>query len=239
MPNVSSLQTVVLVFFRSPTGLGPEAQRLWEAETPQADWLALLSTTPIAFRDDVLRVMVAAQHALSRGCPVLIVEGWRCHLANGDLVDGSTMGECLLQLLHQRGYLAEVPALWMQPQSRCTAEELHTALQVIRKREACIETAVTGPSCPSAPRIRAYAALLGEPLRVVNSLNESVPEDLRHACAPRWHEKVYNGLFEWSNWAVYVLSNFESALFRRNKAALMDRLEVRLVRRFRKDWEDS
>jgi len=232
----------VLVFFRSPAGLPGGFGDLWLSATKDDAWYALLSKAPVAFRDDVMRLYVAASLCLEQGFSLLLVEGWSCHWLmskDPEVLNGSEFGERLIHLLHDRGLLSGLPETWTDPQSRCTAEELQTALQLTGQKGVRLTRAVVGPSCPSAPRVRRYAALAGVALTVVNAREALADEEpLLKACRPRGLEVVYNRLFECLNWGVYMVSSLEAKICGRPPAALLDRLEVRLVRAFRKDQDD-
>jgi hypothetical protein len=234
----STQREALMVFFRSPAGLSERHAAFWQADLPEAEWLARLRAAPLAFRDDVYRLVVAAELCLARQAVLILVEGWRCHEVAGpasETVHGAEYGERILRLLHARGHLTDLPECWTDPQSRCTAEELHTALALAAARGGHLCGALAGSSCPSAARVRRYVNLGDGDLEVHNAWTIGPEGVLKEACRPRSWEPLYNLLFEGLNYAVYFVSSLEARTAGRKKSDLLNRLEVRLVQKHRKD----
>jgi hypothetical protein len=234
----------VISFFRSPVVLAAEQREIFQRDLPTSWHRDRLRTASLNLRDNVARIFVAARLASRHRAPLLFAEGWRCHAIDhggrSRHVTGSHMATLILKMLQRRRLADPRIRVLRRNASRCTAEEVESALEVASEVGAPRVVAVAGSACPSRRRVARYLRERGASSAVVyecwRALEQWAPaltweeRELVSALWPSRGERAREALSEGANWLLHWISRSERRL---RRAATP--LEVRLAHRLRPD----
>jgi hypothetical protein len=239
----SVMPRVVAPFCRSPTVLGRRHRRLFDWNLSDDEFLALLRSAPMAWRQNLGRVLAAALVAERTGAELVFVEGWRCHRLERRagapaLRTGAHLFDLMLRLFRRRGLLGRTVRARRRPSSRCTWEEVR-AMTAFAAGAPVL--GVAGLSCPSAARAGRYLRAAAGPgsavwssdlaLRRLGDGLSSAQSAVWRALEPRPAEKLSGVAFELVNWVVHSVSEIHRGLWRPSEP-----LEARWARRLRADF---
>lgn len=232
----------VIPFFRAPAHLYPRDRKLFSNRIPHAKFLAALRNAPPPVRQNVARVLAAAETAAASGGTLVLVEGWRhnaVHRPNGHVrhVTGSWFCCLLLRALQRRGLTAFRGRVTRINRSRCTREEISAAASLAPGGLI----GIAGSACPSRRRAAHYLRLENMRDAVVRTPSQALDqtgsvltpeqEQCMEVCRLRGAEPLSAFLFECVNWAVHVVSRCIELL----GGASPLPPEILLARRLRRD----
>lgn len=223
-------QALLAPFFRASVTITGLYRRLFSRSLSDAEFFAMLSKTPLAFRQNISRILAAALVAEKVNGRIVFVEGWRSNIIERvqkkgtRVITGSRMSGIMLKMLQRRGLTGYHRRPLLYDISRCTAEETD-ALKTIsitgdgRQEVICI----TETPCPSAQRVRRYIKKYPDIFKTVltpsgcihhyNLLLNKHQKILFNACRLTFFERTVGVLTECLNWSLHFISVFIQLFF--------------------------
>jgi hypothetical protein len=203
---------VVLPFFRASVQLEVRDRALFNYAMSDDEFLTTLKRSPITFRHNLQRLLVASIVAQEHQADLVLMEGWKSnHLKpNGNPYTGSAIASVMLRLLQRRSLTAFAGTVHRRNISCCTWQEI---LAVQKEFPGRPIFGVSSSPCPSAKRAGRYLRLIvGEPSRMQRKLPTMTPKQqaVYDCCTPGGVGFIPEAI----NWGVHGISELHRFITR-------------------------
>ena len=221
---MSDAPPIVLPFFRASVVLREADRQVWDANVADDAFLDVVRQTPVPFRHNLRRLLVASTLAHEEGADLVFAEGW-----NSNRLDASAASVCgaevftrMLQVLQDRAYTSFSGTVHRLDASCCTWQEIRVVHEAFPDRRIL---GVTSSPCPSAARARRYLRIITAHAEVhSNTSMDDRASALFSAC-----DTPAEGFTEAINWGVHTASECLRFFWRSDRP-----LEMRLAQAMRR-----